>query len=76
MRRSWAERAAACAAKGSTQIERVMTGTAFAWCHSNDVKRLSAALGVKRTFIAPHCPWKNGESGLKVPRRRRAQPRS
>jgi transposase InsO family protein len=56
------ERAAAYfAAKGITRIERVMTDNAFAYRHSNDMKRVCAALGAKQTFIKPHCPWQNGK---------------
>ena len=56
------ERAAAYfAAKGITSIERVMTDNAFAYRHSNDVKRVCAALGAKQKFIRPHCPWQNGK---------------
>ena len=56
------ERAAAYfAAKGITQIERVMTDDAFAYRHSSAVKRVCAALGAKQKFIKPHCPWQNGK---------------
>jgi transposase InsO family protein len=56
------ERAAAYfAAKGVTRIERVMTDNAFAYRHSNEVKRVCAALGAKQKFIKPHCPWQNGK---------------
>jgi transposase InsO family protein len=56
------ERAAAYfAAKGITRIERVMTDNAFAYRHSNDMKRVCAALGAKQKFIKPHCPWQNGK---------------
>jgi transposase InsO family protein len=56
------ERAAAYfAAKGITRIERVMTDNAFAYRHSNDVKRACAALGARQKFIKPHCPWQNGK---------------
>jgi transposase InsO family protein len=56
------ERAAAYfAAKGVTRIERVMTDNASAYRHSNDVKRVCAALGAKQKFIKPHCPWQNGK---------------
>jgi transposase InsO family protein len=56
------ERAAAYfAEKGITRIERVMTDNAFAYRHSNDVKRVCAALGAKQKFIKPHCPWQNGK---------------
>ena len=56
------ERAAAYfATKGITRIERVMTDNAFAYRHSNDMKRACADLGAKQTFIKPHCPWQNGK---------------
>jgi transposase InsO family protein len=56
------QRAAAYfAAKGITSIERVMTDNAFAYRHSNDIKRVCAALGAKQKFIQPHCPWQNGK---------------
>lgn len=56
------ERAAAYfAARGITRIERVMTDNAFAYRHSNDMKRVCAALGAKQKFIKPHCPWQNGK---------------
>jgi transposase InsO family protein len=56
------ERAAAYfSAKGITSIERVMTDNAFAYRHSNDVKRVCAALGATQKFIRPHCPWQNGK---------------
>ena len=56
------ERAAAYfAAKGITSIERVMTDNAFAYRHSNDLKRVCAVLGAKQKFIRPHCPWQNGK---------------
>ncbi|WP_415853883.1 IS481 family transposase [Sinomonas sp. G460-2] len=56
------ERAAAYfAAKGIARIERLMTDNAFAYRHSNDLKRVCAALGVKQKFIRPHCPWQNGK---------------
>jgi transposase InsO family protein len=53
--------AAYFAAKGITRIERVMTDNAFAYRHSNDMKRVCAALGAKHKFIKPHCPWQNGK---------------
>ena len=53
--------AAYFAAKGITRIERVMTDNAFAYRHSNDMKRVCAALGAKQKFIKPHCPWQNGK---------------
>lgn len=56
------ERAAAYfAIKGITTIERVMTDNAFAYRHSNDIKRVCDALGAKQKFIRPHCPWQNGK---------------
>jgi transposase InsO family protein len=56
------ERAAAYfAEKGITSIERVMTDNAFAYRHSNDLKRVCAALGAEQRFIKPHCPWQNGK---------------
>lgn len=56
------ERAAAYfAAKGITRIERVMTDNAFAYRHSNDMKRVCTNLGAKQKFIKPHCPWQNGK---------------
>jgi transposase InsO family protein len=57
------ERAAAYfAAKGIPRIERVMTDNAFAYRHSNDLKRVCAALNAKQKFIKPHCPWQNGKA--------------
>ena len=56
------ERAAAYfAKKGITRIERLMTDNAFAYRHSNDLKRVCAALGATQKFIKPHCPWQNGK---------------
>jgi transposase InsO family protein len=56
------ERAAAYfTAKGITRIERVMTDNAFAYRHSNDIKRACAGLGAQQKFIKPHCPWQNGK---------------
>lgn len=56
------ERAAAYfRAKGVTRIERLMTDNAFAYRHSNDLKRLCGALGIRQKFIRPHCPWQNGK---------------
>lgn len=49
------------AAKGIPRIEKVMTDNAFAYRHSNDVKRVCAALGATQKFIKPHCPWQNGK---------------
>ena len=50
------------AAKGITSIERVMTDNAFAYRHSNDIKRVCAALGAKQKFIRPHCPGRTARS--------------
>ena len=47
--------------KGITNIERVMTDNAFACRHSNDIKRMCAALNATQKFIKPHCPWQNGK---------------
>ena len=56
------ERAAAYfATKGIGRIERVMTDNAFAYRHSNDIKRVVAELGAVQKFIRPHCPWQNGK---------------
>ena len=56
------ERAAAYfISKGITRIERVMTDNAFSYRHSNDIKRVCAALGAQQKFIKPHCPWQNGK---------------
>ena len=56
------QRAAAYfATKGITRIERVMTDNAFAYRHSNDIKRVCADLGAVQKFIRPHCPWQNGK---------------
>ena len=49
------------AAKGITRIERVMTDNAFAYRHSNDVRRVCADMGAKQKFIKAHCPWQNGK---------------
>jgi len=57
------ERAAAYfAAKGITRIERVMTDNAFAYRHSNDLKRVCADLGAKQKFIKPHAPGRTARS--------------
>ena len=53
--------AAYFAEKGITRIERVMTDNAFAYRHSNDMKKACADLGAKQVFIKPHCPWQNGK---------------
>ena len=53
--------AAYFAAKGIHRIERVMTDNAFAYRHSNEMKRVCAELGAKQKFIKPHCPWQNGK---------------
>jgi transposase InsO family protein len=56
------QRAAAYfAAKGITNIQRVMTDNAFAYRHSLDMKRVCAELGATQKFIKPHCPWQNGK---------------
>jgi transposase InsO family protein len=56
------QRAAAYfAAKGIVRIERVMTDNAFAYRHSNDIRRVCADLGATQKFIRPHCPWQNGK---------------
>ena len=49
------------AAKGIPRIERIMTDNAFAYRHSNDLKRVCAGLGARQKFIKPHCPWQNGK---------------
>ena len=49
------------AAKGITNIERVMTDNAFAYRYSKDMKRVCADLGAEQKFIKPHCPWQNGK---------------
>lgn len=46
---------------GITTIERLMTDNAFAYRHSTDMKNTCADLGIKQTFIKPHCPWQNGK---------------
>jgi transposase InsO family protein len=53
--------AAYFAAEGITRIERVMTDNAFAYRHSNDMKKACADLGAAQKFIKPHCPWQNGK---------------
>src|SRR5699024_5728958 len=53
-------RAAACFAEhGITQIERLMTGNA--WAYRWSLRRVCADLGIRQEFIKPHCPWQNGK---------------
>jgi transposase InsO family protein len=47
--------------KGIPTIERMLTDNAWSYRHSKDVKGVCAALGIKQTFIKPHCPWQNGK---------------
>ena len=53
--------AAYFAEKGIDRIERVMTDNAFAYRHSQDMRRVCAALSATQKFIKPHCPWQNGK---------------
>ena len=53
--------AAYFADQGIDQIERVITDNAFAYRHGAAMKQACADLGVKQTFIKPHCPWQNGK---------------
>jgi transposase InsO family protein len=46
---------------GINRIERLMTDNAFAYRHSNAVRDVCAAHGIRQVFIKPHCPWQNGK---------------
>lgn len=46
-------------AHGITQIDRIMTDSAFAYRYS--LGEATAALGARQVFIRPHCPWQNGK---------------
>ena len=48
-------------ALGITRIERLMTDNAWAYRHSNALRDLCAAHGIRQVFIKPHCPWQNGK---------------
>jgi transposase InsO family protein len=51
--------AAYFAAHGITRIQRVMTDNAWAYRYS--LREICAQLGIRQTFIKPHCPWQNGK---------------
>lgn len=53
--------AAYFAEHGVTRIERVISDDAFAYRRSTAFRTAVAALGARRKFIQPHCPWQNGK---------------
>lgn len=38
-----------------------MTDNAFGYHHSDDLKRVCAALEIRQKIICPHCPWQIGK---------------
>ena len=53
--------AAFFAARGITDIQRVITDNAFAYRRSTNFRAAVTALGAQHRFIKPHCPWQNGK---------------
>jgi transposase InsO family protein len=53
--------AAAFAAAGITNIERVMTDNHWSYTHSNEMKTVLTELNARHKLIRPHCPWQNGK---------------
>jgi transposase InsO family protein len=47
------------AAHGITNIERLMTGNAWAYRYS--LREVCDTAGITQVFIRPHCPWQNGK---------------
>ncbi|MGH3495774.1 MAG: IS481 family transposase, partial [Sciscionella sp.] len=47
------------AARGITDIQRLMTDNA--WAYRWSLREVCAAHGIRQKFIKPHCPWQNGK---------------
>jgi transposase InsO family protein len=43
------------------EVDAVMTDNAWNYTHSNALRDLLVAAGIKHVLIRPHCPWQNGK---------------